>query len=209
METARTGQVVALGPGDALLVPRNVTHTIRNPGGTPAALLGAAVLPMAAFNLDLTHGSGQVPPIVAVYGLTRLGIAGTEEGWSGVVGTRLAVAFDACVAAIGQRLSVAWQPLLPGAAIPAHAVEGQEVVVPLGGGIGYAGEPAGFTSGAIGVPGLVYATAHGEAAALKAHGPLGARVLVVSIDPVLFTGPGGAPSSNARPARGAGCGETS
>ena len=207
VETARTGQVVALGPGDALLVPRNVTHTIRNAGGAPAALLGAAVLPVAAFNLDLTHGSGEVSPLVAAYGRSRLGIAGTQEGWSGVAGTRLALAFDACEAAIGQRLSVAWEPLLPGATIPAHAVEGQEVVVPLGGSIGYAGEPPGFSSAAIGVPGLAFATAHGMAAALEAHGPLGAGALVVSIDPVLFTGPGGAPSSNSRPARGAGCGD--
>ena len=209
VETTRSGQTVALAPGDALLVPRNVTHTIRNAGGTPATLLGAAVLPISALSLDQTSGAGRTPPIVEVYSLTRLGVTQSAGGWGGVAGTRLAVAFDACLAAIGQRLSVAWEPLLPGATIPAHAVEGQKVVVTLGGTIGYAGDPTGLDGNAYHAPGLAFATSRGMASALAPQGSLGARALVISVDPVLFTGPGGSAAGKTRPARGAGCGETS
>ena len=205
-ETARDGQTLALAPGDALLVPRYVTHTIRNPGNAPAALLGAAVLPVFALNFDNPQATGRVPPVVAVYGLTRLGVAQPAATWSGVAGTRLAVAIDACVAAVGQRLSVAWEPLLPGAAIPAHAVEGQEVVVPVAGGITYADDAPATHGNAYEVPGLAFATSRALAPELAPRGPLAARALVVSIDPVLFTGPVGNAASNSRPARGAGCG---
>ena len=205
--TARDGQTLTLAPGDALLVPRNVTHTIRNPGHAPAALLGAAVLPVFALNFDNPQATGRVPPVVEVYGLTRLGVEQPAATRSGVAGTRLAVAFDACVAAVGQRLSVAWEPLLPGAAIPAHAVEGQEVVVPVAGGITYADDAPATHGNAYEVPGLAFATSRALAPELVQNGSLGARALVVRVAPVLFTGPVGNASSNSRPARGAGCGD--
>ena len=182
--TARTGQTVALGPGDALLVPAGVEQSVRNDGDAPATLLGAALLPIERLAGVSRAAMDQTGSLLALHGLTPLGSVTKVALPPGVAATHLVIAFDGCVSATTVAVRLGWLPLGPGAAVPAHSVAGQEVLVPQGGGLALADPDRRVAAGAVAVPGLAFATADGFAPRLALSGSVASRVLVLEVEPV-------------------------
>jgi SnoaL-like domain len=117
-------QPLTLHPGDALLVPGAVHHTIRNGTAAAASMLGVQFYS----NVDLTGGKPPPTPALGlyIYGSSPVGLS---EHWNGDASTELlARGLDICSARETSSLRVAWLSLDPGQSLAPRRVAGAELL---------------------------------------------------------------------------------
>jgi quercetin dioxygenase-like cupin family protein len=121
-------QAFALGPGDAMLVPAGVRHTLRNETSAGATLLGLLV-----YTLADVSGVQQLPPLTALYATAPYGRSFPIDDASADL---LARGTDACAICRGGAVRVVWAPL----------ASGQSIAVDPGAGMAFVATEAGAVS---------------------------------------------------------------
>ncbi len=113
---AAPNQEIALGPGDALLIPAGGRHTIRNDTAAGATMLGLLV-----FTLSDIAGVPNLPPLTNLYASAPYGRPTQQDA---VTATLLARGFDGCAACPTAAMRVIWLPLASGQSVAPQQVAG-------------------------------------------------------------------------------------
>ena len=129
--TPASGQGLVLQAGDAVVIPPGTRHTIANSRADAATMVGVTILPAAAIaNIERTE-MGEEPSLLAIYDPRRVD---TQATWDRHVSVDVLVAgvgiatSGPCASVARTQLTVTHLTLGPGEAIPAHLVEGIELL---------------------------------------------------------------------------------
>jgi quercetin dioxygenase-like cupin family protein len=129
--TPASGQDLVLRAGDAVLIPPGTGHTIANVRAGSATILGVAMFPTLATSTTEQKDPTEAPQLTAIYDPRRVNTWTTWDRHVDVsllaTGVRAAGA-GPCHATSRNQLTVTRFSIGPGEGIPAHPVEGLELL---------------------------------------------------------------------------------